>query len=1416
MLCEIDRLSLSKVHKLLHPSISQFNNRLPVEAMQNAFAAIRQISPEEQSSNDWLILGTLAQTCGLSTRCRAAYHVGHRLFPNDARLAALYAWELSAAGQDRRCKRVLKNAKPVTDAEKAMLHSVACYNHSINRWGRTALKYHDSALELAEDDIVVRYVLSRAAGKRTDWELAIQLGTSVVDTHPQWARAKAALFDSLMCVGKTDAATELVVADQTSQRHVWLDFSTATNLEISHQFDKAIVHLDKMVNYYPPNSKTMKFCQRQLALLLMKNNRIDKARELTQRFSIEGFEEWVNLIDEDPRKAYVAMPMVAQTQYHCVPTVSAMVATAQGFKISPQELAEAMDTHNGTPMWKMVDAMKALGFRVVCVKPTEEIVEKMLEQGTPLIGELSGVFGGHVDVVCGFDVALKMFHMRDPMHWYGFSISYETIQKRYEKSRSLWALIAPERIAKVDVPPEWENIEAQAMIDMSRAIAQGQREIAEEKFSLVSDDHPLSFLRDSAARNVVLTSRQADKRAKQEVDSISADSEITLSQVQSMLATMDRHNADQIYKIAKANQKRLGHSWVKYVYSQGLVASMKWGEAERHLTKMTQVWPSTESLWSQLAMVKEELGKSDEAERCLDIALQITPERDYFQTKSVEQLKLKIPFREQLERQLEIESRFPYSPELKIARATLMADHVDGLENEKALRECIRYYPRNQWAYQQLSDWYLGQRRKDFAAACLKEGRALVGEQDLPTSDWETEYWKEIGVTDAIGTPASEPPESEAEIQLDHFQSLYSVLYDKVGELPYEEFRKLPELEELNETDRLRKFSWRQSTTILSIQIRSLLFDQSKEFVTESTARVEALRKLLPTKPPGIPEAFTEAVLQQVTLEYSTKRIIQVVYDWIEKVTPHADRYPNLVFQKAYMLEQMLKLTEAEAMLQELVANHPCFVSGWYRIGQLQTQRTDYQAAWDTFKKCLAIQPGHFGAMDQLKRLAEHIGSDESKKYAAMLARMLPYDNSYLYDSAFYLKQGEDCAPAVAELEKSRSRIGESAYAIIRGRIYCDAGQNESALATIEEANVAPMDQHQADWICIDSLVQLKRFKEAETYLARLEEKNPEDQSVIDQRIRLLRIDDPQAASQYASKKIRAGYGMSILAYVELQNERAPAKHAIEVLEAIEVIDHRDRAAEAYYEALNELKGSSRQRLRFLEYCDKHLPHLTSLRRAYVYELGTNQNHKKAIKIARALHAFEPENPQWLGLLGWAVQDKNPKESILLLKQELAMTDSVETLAQIARGYQLAGNHTEALETYEQVVSRNPNHAVALTNMIVRYKQSDHRMLDLVKDTISKSMVGPSDQYFLVQAVKLAKQHGAQLPTQWIGLALDRLQRLQVEAPFDDEKILLRRAICIWQENWNTPSADYKFGIVEKQFSKYIWPGQKWIPTNPA
>ena len=1450
MYLELGLQSENSLNPALHSSLALYLDNQPVEACEDAFKNLRKrsdASSQPPTADDWLFLGTLAQIIGLSARCRASYKLGWKAFPNDARLAALYAWELSARNQNQRCKRVLKSGLENCPDQASILHAVSCYNHSINRWNKTAIKAHEAALNAAGDDPAVLYVLSRAAGRRTDWELALELGQKVVSAQPNWSRAKAALYDTLMCMGKTEEAESLLDSRNSGIRHVWSDLCGVTFQESTSQFDQAIEQLESLVNYYPTRTKTGQFLVRQLMLLLLKKDRTSEAKELVQRHKIKGFGEWEKQFSDDPRKSYVSIPMIAQTQDHCVPTVAAMAANALGFGTTPNKLAELMETRSGTSIWKMVDVMKQLDFRVVCVKPEVSIIENILEQGAPLIGELSGVFSGHVDAVCGFDAGLKLFHLRDPMHWYGFSLPYETIEKRYKASCSLWVMIPPDRKESFEIKPEWVNREAEALTRMAQAIAIGDRTTAEQEFTQIGDEHPLSFMRDTAARNVVLTASQTEERLKKEVETISPDADLTLPQIRSMLGVIDNENASHIYQLACANRKRLGINWVKYVKAQSLIAKMQWTATEKILTDLSRVWPSMESLWSQLAMVKEELGKSKEADRCLQIALEITPEREHFQTREIERMKLRIPFEEQLRRHKAVEERFRYSSELKFSRAQLMKDSPNGLEYEQALRECIRFLPRNTWAYEQLSDWYSIQGRNDLAAETLASGRELIGEADMPISDWESKYWdsnkeetaSETPTVDAPKQPdsaddkedknaANDPPApssepaqtkplagaTESAALKDEFQKCYAVVYEKANELDFEAFQNLNELKKLKEAIAAHNVTWHQSAFVLSLQIQNILADNSATMIANPDKRVKALKSILPKSVLGIPETFADFLLEQLLLDSAPNRLIQAIYDWVHEIAPNSKKYPSLVFQKAHLLELVSKLNDSEKMLEKLVVDHPAYVAGWYRIGQMQIQRSEYGEAWKTFEKCLSIQPGHYGSMSDLVRLAAHANSStHGMQYNDALSRRLPYSNSQLYDSMFArVKEDKDCQEAVTFAEQHRQRIGESAYAFLVGRLYADNEKYEAAIKVVENTETNKLDRYSTDWVRIDSLVRLERFEEVETILAGLETDYPGDESIIDQRARLLRVGSLEVAAKYAAEKIKEGVALSILTYIDLTFNKGLDKRAIKMLDMVEP-EHAPQIAVAYYQGVVEFQDSPAT-LRFLQHCRKKLPHVRSLRKNLVYALGTNGNIKESIKVARELYNEEPENPLWISTLGWAIQDEDAKESIRLLKEEYAITDSVETLAQMARGYQLLGDSDLAIKTYREVLNRNPNDTITLTNLMYKYKQLDKEMLNRVIDTIKKMMVNPSDQYFLVQAVKIAIKHRAQLPAEWYLLAIERWEQMKVETPFGDESDLLPKAIAAWRSSWEIPNADPKVSFVVRMKAKFFWPKLAWIPPK--
>ncbi|MEM9413144.1 MAG: hypothetical protein AAGA30_18695, partial [Planctomycetota bacterium] len=105
-------------------------------------------------------------------------------------------------------------------------------------------------------------------------------------------------------------------------------------------------------------------------------------------------------------------------------------------------------------------------------------------------------------------------------------------------------------------------------------------------------------------------------------------------------------------------------------------------------------------------------------------------------------------------------------------------------------------------------------------------------------------------------------------------------------------------------------------------------------------------------------------------------------------------------------------------------------------------------------------------------------------------------------------------------------------------------------------------------------------------------------------------------------------------------------------------------------------------------------------------------------------------------------------------------------------------------------------------------------MLARVVDTIEKQLVHSSDQYFLVQAVKLAVAHKATLPHAWIQLASARWEQMAQEAPFGDEAKMLGRSIYVWLKRWKVKE-NLKIGFAERLMAKFSWPKAKWIPNEP-
>ena len=1433
MFLELDDLDVDAIHPKLRPAIELYHAQQPVEAMELAFSALRSpvASPATGSltAGDWILLGNLAQICGLSARCRAAYQMGHRAHPTHGKLAVLHAWELSARVKHVAFRKIMAAVKKAAPEQAGLYAALSCYHYSLIGWTKTALKYREQAFGFSQDDPLLLYVLSRAAGRRTDWEEAIDLGMKVVEARPKWNRARSALSDSLLCLGRVKEAQHVLSSAVQDRRHIWYDFSVSNLMEVKRQFDQSVEHQQRLIDYYPNRSRIVQYTARQLVLQHARSGQVDAARAITREFYLKGFEDWEESFTADRRKTYLPVPLVAQTTNHCVPTCAAMVAQAQGCEATPAELADQMGTRHGTPMWALVDTMRERGFLARCVKPEPDVIESMLEQGVPLIGELQSVFSGHVDVICGFDAGLQIFHLRDPMHWYGRSVSYKSVQRRYESSCSLWAMVAPENIDKVRIESHWINEAAEAYIDLSRAIAKGERVDAEEAYAKIPDEHPISYFRDGISKSVVLTETQWNERTQREVGSIQQEEgqELTLPQVRSMLSAMDDRNANEILSIAKQNQKKFGRNWVKFIESQVLLTQMKWIEAEKSLSSLAVQWPSNETIWSQLGQVKTQMGKAKEADRCYSIASEIAPDREYYQTQEIERKKHQIPFDRQLEQIREVKERHPRSSEIKVSEAILLFDGGDGLAYEKSLEEVIRFYPRSPWAYNRLVSWYLSQDRMDLGAKVMAAGRELMGEDEMPVSDFEKELngiegypaisevqqsdsSKEKSVDAVNDDSDSDSDETDSKKSL--FARHYAMLRQKAGELEFDKFQALPELVAVKNTDPHCGMNWQQSAELLVLEIGNLLYSKFEDASARQDDLVTRLDLLLPSKVAGIGEQFAEHVVDSLNFAETGTRVIQRLLDWLKQIAPESSRYPNLEFNRAYLIEQMGQFNQSEEILNQLIRDHPCYVGAWYRLGQIYSQRSQRLRAWEMFEKCLTLQPGHWGSIQELTQLAPVVHPELEKKCVLRLAKLMPYSQQQLYRAANACANEGTFKDGLVFLEKCKNRLGESRHSTLAARFLTDHQQFDEALAMVDSAEIAKQDEQAAWWVKVDCFVQKDDFDEAAKWLDLLEQENPEDTSVIDQKTRLLRLKDPQQAKEYATEKFVEGPPLTILAYVALDGQARPLSAAKRMLNAAKP-ESKDAAALAIHQALKEC-ASGDAIAKYLQYCHQELPHLTSLSTALVYHYGGTNQNKAAAAVAKSLHESDPENPEWLALLGWAVQDHDAVASIKYLKEAIKSTNSVDSMAQLARGYQLVGNDVLAQRTYEDVLKQNPNYSTALCNLMLRYKRSDEKISAMVMDTIEKRLVGPSDQYFLVQAVYLAKKRKIQLPVQWLSLAMERLERFNYEVPFRDEKTFLERAIYQWSRVRPNDGATTKISSLDKLLSYVWWPKTDWIPAD--
>ena len=1433
MIYELGQETSQPPCSLLAPAWEAWQQRKPANAyrvirlQRDALAAERAAG--KLAAQDWLFAVDVFNACAMYDGAKVLTQNGAADHPEDQHLLLTHLWDLGVQGKLFECReKIEKSLKDAPDSFLPKLKALKAYNFSVSGWRKSGERAHTEAMQVGQDDPLAMYILSRAASYRSAWPESIETGSRAVELAPRWSRARATLSDALLAQGRVEEAIQLLnELPGDAIPFFSLGLSKCFALEALKRSEQAIQTVKKLLQGWGLSSRYQRFAARQLAFLQFSDGRDEEAEETIREYRIRSFPLHRK---ESGRKKLLSLPLVSQAHNHCVPTVAAMVAEAQGQAADPLSFARGMKTAHGTPLFRMIDFMREQGFSAYCVKPTLEAVQYFIDRNVPLIGVLNDLFSSHVDVICGYDTGLDLFHVRDPMHWYGRSVGLEHLAAKYRDSEGLWALV---RDAEESPPGDLLEPVGEAFVNLARAVSEGERVVAEQSFAGIPDEHPLAFARDSYGRLVVLTETEYEERLANFVDwdALQGESPVHLEQLRAILAQISTENVERVLEVVDRSEDRLGPRFAEYIRCQCYVAKQEWREAQSRLTELSAKIPQVESMWRLFSIVEEQIGNAEKAEEYLENALDISPDDLVLNRQRLDLNIDNISFEERLQLMQRLVDQNPGNNDARWAMTQTMLDSGDGMAVEASLKESIRYLPRYQVCYDQLADWYLVQGRRDLASVILNQGRELVGDELLPkrpfelSEDEKQDASKEedkasgdgtakAGSSEAAGTKPKDTSKPAADLPFqDSFGDDFDALIEATEESSSTKTWHSEEAQKLLKADEAGELRWWQSA-----RFRGYLAFKVLGEPIESQARKEILlkefKKVLPQrKLPGVPELYVQALMVGVRGFDLNQGFSKIFLDWVNKFCKNIDRYPALQFERAFLLEQAGLFNDAEAELENIIQQHPAYSPSLYRKGQIASSRGDYETAIECHHRCVAVAPAVEGAWNQLASLYQYLEKPQETEPRKALVHLRPYSRAYAFDVASCLARLKNPEAGQKYLESRKKFLFPEDLPLLKARLHFDHENASAARAIIRDiTTVQPHNQDLLDWLRVDCHVEKQDFNSAIEVLEEFCKRNEGDPDAIDQLVRLYREVNPAKAKSFALEQLGAGVAHMILAYVVCQQSTGAARDAIKIVEANKP-EHRDAVALAFSDALNRPDYGS-EYLTYLKWCVENRKHEPLFKESLASQYYLMGQPEKATSVAEGLLSEEPDDPRWLKLAGNCIQDIKPAKSLEYLEKEFGITGSSDTLVRIGRAHQLQGNAKKAIEQYSRALELNPYETLAITNLVYKYEQATERLYDQACQSI-RGGHGHHDQYFLVCAIQLAKHFNRVLPPEWYGQAITRYQAVMQGDGFRDEQPKLKAALIAWAKvHGDQELLSQLASFWEPWLVAWRWPGTKWIPAS--
>lgn len=188
---------------------------------------------------------------------------------------------------------------------------------------------------------------------------------------------------------------------------------------------------------------------------------------------------------EHPCRRKLEVPYVRQEHLGCVPASLASMLRYFGETIDPTSVADEI-TYDGTPSHRRRRWCLDAGYTTREFQFDPRAARGLLDSGVPFLLTTYGPFGGHQQVVVGYDGGLRTWLLREPGFHQIIEIDESALLRDVAAHGAACAVVCPERLAHGLPPRLPRERETETLVELEQAVFEHRAEDAQAAFEVIA------------------------------------------------------------------------------------------------------------------------------------------------------------------------------------------------------------------------------------------------------------------------------------------------------------------------------------------------------------------------------------------------------------------------------------------------------------------------------------------------------------------------------------------------------------------------------------------------------------------------------------------------------------------------------------------------------------------------------------------------------------------------------------------------------------------------------------------------------------------------------------------------------------------------------------------------------------------